>query len=73
MIKSYPNATVPILISDIIEFKYIPKSSTDNRLKSELKDAIKQAKYYRVGEYENFRAVGVVFRGNKDYRISVSN
>jgi len=72
VVKSFPNATVPIAISDIIELKYIPKNSTDTRFEKELTEAVIQAINYRIGEYENCRAVAVVFRGNKDYKIKIS-
>ncbi|HRG75783.1 MAG TPA: COR domain-containing protein [Leptospiraceae bacterium] len=71
LVRSFPNAKVPIVIKDIFEFKYISKKSTDTQFEKELADARKQANNYRVGEYQNYRTISVVFRGNKDFKIAI--
>ena len=71
VVRTYPNAEVPVQISDIFEFKYIAKTSTDTRLNKELDEALKQAKNYKVGEYEKYRTIGIVFRENKDFEIEI--
>ena len=73
LIRSYPNSNVKTKILDIFEIKYIPKTSTDEKLSKELNSAFNQVNGYRIGEYQNYRGIAVVFRGNKDYLIKTTN
>lgn len=51
-----------VQIKDIYEFKYIPKSSTDERLINELREATSQVRGYRIAENNDYRAITVVFK-----------
>jgi hypothetical protein len=60
-----------VTLQDLIEIKRVPKSATDAELKAKFKEAEKQVLRYRTGDYKDFRAVALCFRGNKDYKLKL--
>jgi hypothetical protein len=60
-----------VKLQDLIEIKRVPKSATDAELKAKFDEAVSQVLAYRTGDYKDFRAVAVCFRGNKDYLLKV--
>lgn len=61
-----------VKLEDLIEIKQVPKSASDARLEAKFNEAKEQVKKYQAGDYGNYRKVAVCFRGNKDYKVSVS-
>jgi hypothetical protein len=60
-----------VKLKDLIEIKRVPKSATDAELKAQFKKAEDQVLGYRTGDYKEFRAVALCFRGNKDYKLKI--
>ena len=60
-----------VKLKDLIEIKRVPKSATDTELKAQFKEAEDQVLGYRTGDYKEFRAVALCFRGNKDYKLKI--
>jgi hypothetical protein len=58
-------------LRDLIEIKRVPKSASDAELKAQFKEAEEQVIRYCTGDYKEFRAVALCFRGNKDYKVKV--
>ncbi|MCI5221338.1 MAG: hypothetical protein D3924_01305 [Candidatus Electrothrix sp. AR4] len=58
-------------LQDLIEIKRVKKSATDAELKARLQEAEDQVIRYRTGDYSDFRAVALCFRGNKDYQLKI--
>jgi hypothetical protein len=69
-----PGAPLPpelVELKDLIEIKRVPKSASDGELEAKFREAEAQVLAYRTGDYREFRAVAVCFRGNRDYRVKV--
>ena len=60
-----------MILRDLIEIKRVPKSASDAELETKFDEAADQVIRYRTGDYSDFRAVALCFRGNKDYKLKV--
>ncbi len=73
ILHSFPGAKIRHELHDIFEIKQVPKSANESELKAQFELVKKQAKRHLIGDYKNWRAVAVCFRGNKDYKIKIFN
>lgn len=71
IVESFDNPRVMAKLEDLIEIKRVPKSATDSQLDAKFEKAKKQVVRYQTGDYKEFRAVAVCFRGNRDYKIRI--
>jgi hypothetical protein len=60
-----------VVLKDLIEIKRVPKSAADAELTAKFNEAENQVLRYRTGDYKDFRAVALCFRGNKDYKLKI--
>ena len=70
MFKTLPNAKVRAEFEVLLEIKRVPKSASDEVFEAKFQETIKQVNSYKTGEYKDFTALAVCFRGNKDYKIN---
>ncbi len=73
ILHSFPGAKIRHELHDIFEIKQVPKSANESELKAQFELVKKQAKRHLIGDYKNWRAVAVCFRGNKDFKIKIYN
>ena len=73
ILHSFPGARVRHKLNDIFELKQVPKSAKEPEFNAQFEKVKKQAKKHLTGDYKNWRAVAVCFRGNKDYKIKIYN
>jgi len=72
-LKTYPNTKAPVQIHDLFELKQVAKGKSDTEFKAQFEKAKAQVLNYKTGDYANYRAIAVCFRGNTDYLIEVIN
>ncbi len=71
MLKSLHNAVVQHELHDVFEIKQVPKKATESEFELQFEKVKTQAQKHLTGDYENWRAIAVCFRGNKDYKMQV--
>ncbi len=71
ILRSFPKARVRQKLNDIFEIKQVPKSAKESEFNAQFEKVKIQAKKHLTGDYKNWRAVAVCFRGNKDYKIKI--
>ncbi|MFP4289152.1 MAG: PD-(D/E)XK nuclease domain-containing protein, partial [Bacteroidales bacterium] len=72
MLRTYPNQTyTPIHLHDLFELKRVPKDTNQAGFDAEFAAAKEQVLKYKTGDYADFRAVAVCFRGNTDVKVEV--
>ena len=73
MLKSLRGAKVQHELHDIFEIKQVPKGAKETDFKKQFEAVKKQAQKHLVGDYKNWRAIAICFRGNKDYKVEIFN
>ncbi len=72
MLHTYPNQTyTPIYLNDLFELKRVPKGAPDNEFEGMFEKAKEQVLKYKTGEYTDYRAIAVCFRGNVDVKVEI--
>jgi len=71
MLKTYPNTMAPIQIHDLFEIKRVPKHADEHEFEAKFEEAKTQLLNYKIGEYSEWRAIAICFRGNLDYKIEI--
>jgi hypothetical protein len=71
-IRTHPKAKVPCIINDVIEIKRVKSSASDAEFTAQFNAAIKQAQKRCHGDLKDCRTVAICFKGNKDYKISLT-
>lgn len=71
-IRTHHSAKVPCIINDVIEIKRVKSSASDTEFTAQFDAAIEQARKRCHGDLKDCRTVAICFRGNKDYKISLS-
>jgi len=69
MLKTYPNSMAPIQIHDLFEIKRVPKHAGEEEFEAKFEETKAQLLHYKTGNYADWRAVAICFRGNLDYKI----
>ena len=68
---SLSNAKTQAEFKYLVELKRVPKYADDKELEIKFAEAKKQVLAYRTGEYADYTAVAICFRGNKDYKMEI--
>ncbi len=71
MLKSLHNAEVQHKLHDIFEIKQVPKGAKETEFELQFNKVKVQAQKHLTGDYKNWRAIAICFRGNKDYKIHI--
>ena len=71
MFKTLPNTKVRAEFQVLLEIKRVPKSASDEAFEAKFQETIKQVTSYKTGEYKDYTALAVCFRGNKDYKMKI--
>ncbi len=71
MLQSFNIAEARHELHDIFEIKQVPKSAKETVFEQKFNEVRMQAKKHLIGDYKNWRAIAVCFRGNKDYKIEI--
>ena len=71
MLKSLNGAEVRHELHDFFEIKQVAKGKSDAVLEQKFSEVKTQAEKHLTGDYKNWRAIAICFRGNKDYKIKV--
>ncbi|MCP4132371.1 MAG: AAA family ATPase [bacterium] len=71
MVRTLPGADVDASFEYLIEIKRVPKSASDAVFESKFNEGKTQVKKYQTGDYKDFTAVAVCFRGNMDYKMII--
>ena len=69
MFKTLPGAKVRAEFEVLMEIKRVPKGASEKEFEAKFKEAIDQVNSYKTGDYKDFTALAICFRGNKDYKI----
>lgn len=72
MVRTFKDARVRCHLNDLFELKRVPKNASDAEFEAKFREAKNDIKKYLTGKYANWRGVAICFRGNKDYKIEIS-